>query len=168
MKKFDERKDNVKDYLDYYKAFRLVKVSDPYLPYIKGENNGWWIRKIPGKCKLDFLTEAETMEEIMEQFPVCEMYYELGYRNVIPFMYEDNLRFVDLHLRSGENSVCYHVDGTAAIKGELAFQYIYESFDNEIILITSSWNSEKLTDMSLNFNRGKEYWIHYDLEFMDK
>ena len=156
------------DYLDYYKAYRLVKVSDPYLPYVKGETNGWRIHKVPGICKLYLLMESETIEEIMEQFPVVEMYYEVGYQNVRTFPFEDGLKFVGLHLRSGGNCVCYHANGTTPIKGELAFRYIYESFDNEVILIVSSWNADKLTEMSLSFHRGKEYWIHYDLELDEK
>ena len=68
----------MKDYLDYYRVYRLVKVSDPYRPYVKGENNGWWIRKINGECVLELLAEMETVEEILEQFPMIEAYYEMG------------------------------------------------------------------------------------------
>ena len=156
------------NYLDYYKAYRLVKVSDPYLPYVKGETNGWRIHKMPGICKLYLLMESETIDEIMEQYPIFKTYYEIGYRNVKPFVFSNELEFQGLHLRSGEKCVCYHANGTAHIQGELAFRYIYESFDNEVIMIASSWNAEKFTEMSLTFNRGKKYWIHYDLELNEK
>lgn len=158
----------MKDYLDYYKAYRLVKVSNPYRPYVKGGKNEWRVHEVLGMCKLELLMESETIEEIMEQFPVVEMYYEVGYRNVKSFTFSNELEFQGLHLRSGEKYVCYHANGTTPIKGELAFRYIYESFDNEVVLIVSSWNTEKLTEMSLTFNSGKKYWIHYDLELDEK
>ena len=152
----------MKDYLDYYKAYRLVKVSEPYKPYIKGE--GWRWCALHGTCRLELITEAETMEEIVEQLPVFDMYYEVGYKNVKPFVFVNGLKFQGLHLASGNNSVGYHVKGTAPIKGELAFQLIYESYDHEIIFIVSAWNAEKLTEMSLSFERGKEYHLRYELK----
>ena len=69
----------MKDYLDYYRVYRLVKVSDPYRPYVKGENNGWWIRKINGECVLELLAEMESVEGILVQFPMIEAYYDYDF-----------------------------------------------------------------------------------------
>ena len=151
-----------KDYLDYYKAFRLVKVSEPYKPYIKGE--GWRWRALHGTCRLELITEAETMEEIVEQLPVFDLYYQVGYKNVKPFVFVNGLEFCSLFLRFGDRGVCYHVNGTRLIEGEQAFELIYESYDNEIVFVVSSWNAEKLTEMSLAFERGKEYHLYYELK----
>lgn len=158
----------MKDYLDYYRVYRLAKVSDPYRPYVKGENNGWWIRKINGECVLELLAEMESVEEILVQFPMIEAYYEVGYKNVKPFIFAKNLRFNGLSVYSGKRSVGYHVNGTAEIDGNLAFQLIYESFGNDILFVVPSWNAEKLADMRLFFRSGKEYHLTYNLQFEGK
>ena len=153
------------DQLDYYKAYKLTKISDPYRTYLKGQNNGWWNPKISGECRLELLMETETIEEIMENFPIYDAFYEIGYRNAKPFLFVDGLKFRGLHLYSGQNCVSYHTDGTASIKGELAFLFIYESFGNEIIFIISSWNKTKVREMKIGFSRGREYGLNYNLQF---
>ena len=153
---------------DTYKAYKLVKVSEPYMRYQKGA--GYWWKKqseVKGQCRLELLCEVKHLGEIFEQFPIMDCYYRCGDRNVKPFVMDNEYKFRSFHTRGTAGWIGYHTDGIARIEGDRAFEYIYRTFESDPIFVGEAWNLEQIEEMDIGFIREstKEYWLTYEVYF---
>ena len=150
---------------DKYMVYRLVKQSDPYKPYIKGHGN-WPGKEVRGICNLEFLFEAESVLEVFEQKPIVELFYMCDDKNVKPFVMDEEYTFRGLGVSSERGSVNYHTDGTSPIEGEQAFEYIYKTYDNDVVVVIDAWNMAHVGNVHLVLENiaKKQYHLWYDVE----
>ena len=154
---------------DKYMVYRLIRKSNPYKPYVRGHGN-WQGKEVHGVCELEFLFEAESVSEIFEQKPIMELFYMCGDKNVKPFVMDEEYTFGGLSVYSEKRSVSYHAEGISPIAGEHAFEYIYKTYHNEIVLVISEWNRAHIKDMQIVFTnrKTKQYHLWYELTIVNE
>lgn len=140
----------------YYRAYKLVKVSEPKAPpYKKGKKN-FIVHKTNGVCRLELLVEAETLDEIYSQLIPERFYYNNEDRILEKFIFDVEYEISSLDVRSSGKTVYYPVGRTSWKGSENVFQYIYETYDKDIIFVIDSWDVMQIEKMLISFHKYKE------------
>ena len=158
------------DVKETFKAYKLVRYRDPIKEkYVK--SHGWRMNQESGKCYLQLVAEEESMDLLYAMIPPREFYFEGGYGIVKQFYMDTCLKFEYLHVIVGDKLCFYHTTDIKNYDCSCAFNRIYESYDGDIILTTSSWYASQMRDIDLTFHLMKDgefvCWINYDVDFIE-
>ena len=163
----------------YYRAYRLLKVSEPHL---EREWQGIWDSyrgkrnaTVHGKCQLELVMENETIEEIVESILPSEIYLQNVEEEKEPIMKPfvlDQMETVDSwrYRLEGGGLYMYVADRSNVFYPKKGFNMIYRSWNGDIIVIMDAWLAENIEEVELSCileeGKRKEYGRFYEVEFV--
>lgn len=152
-----------------FRAYKLVRYRDPKNKKWE-KSRGWVYDYENGMCYLQLIAEEETMDLLYATVPPIEMYFEGHYGIVKPFYLEKRLKFEGMYGVVGDKEYGYHTLDLENCDCSFAFNRIYRTYDESIILTIDSWYASQMRDTKIYFGGimdGKYYFMNYDVEFLE-